>query len=261
MVRHLPRGSRVLDLATGDGAVLAKIQRVRPDLRLVGVDSATTLPHRSNRMTIKSNVAMEQLPFADATFDLVTSQFGLEYGDIRKTAAQIARVLRPSGGFGFLVHHAEGPIVAHNSPRRAALESVLDQTDLLSRARALTKGRAISPLPTPSTFRIAVEQARRLFPEQPVGAEFAGAILQTLELGRFGPPKRALDTLDELESRARNDVARIRALMAAARDGAGIAALQGDLATAGLRTGDPELVRESAAAKPFAWLVSGHRQS
>jgi ubiquinone/menaquinone biosynthesis C-methylase UbiE len=257
VVRQLPRGAGVLDLATGDGAVLGKIQAVRRDLKLVGVDSAASLPAKLRGATIKAGVAMERLPFPDRSFDLVTSQFGFEYGDIAATAREVARVLRPGGRFAFLVHHADGPIVAHNAPRKEALEAVIEGSDLLAPAKGLVAARAVSQLPTPPSFAALVQELGRRFPRQPVAAEFAAAVLQTLELSRGKPVTEALDTLAELESRGRNDIGRIRALMAAARSPDGIAGMLDTLRAAGLECAPVETVRETEGRQPFGWLVSG----
>jgi SAM-dependent methyltransferase len=259
VVRPLARGARVLDLATGDGAVLGKIQSDRRDLKLVGVDSAASLPAKLKGAQIKAGVAMERLPFPGGSFDLVTSQFGIEYGDVAATSREVARVLRPGGRFAFLIHHAGGPIVAHNAPRREALEAVIEQSDLLARARGLVTARAIGPLPTPASFAAFVHELGARFPRQPVAAEFAAAVLQTLELSRGKSVAEALDTLSELERRGHNDIGRTRALMAAARDADGIAALQEVLNSGGLSSEQPQLVQEASGVQPFAWLVSGRQ--
>jgi SAM-dependent methyltransferase len=259
VVRPLARGARVLDLATGDGAVLAKIASARRDLKLVGVDSAARLPAKLKGAQIKAGVAMERLPFPDGSFDLVTSQFGIEYGDVPAIVAEVARVLRPGSRFAFLVHHADGPIVAHNAPRRQALEAVIEGSDLLARARSLVAARAIGPLPTPASFAATVRELQARFPRQPVAAEFAAAVLQTLELSRGKSAGDALETLAELERRGRNDIGRTRALMAAARDADGISAMHEVLSSAGLACEQPQPVREASGTQPFAWLVSGLR--
>ncbi len=258
-VQKVPRGARVLDLATGDGAVLGKIRRARPDLKLIGVDSARRLPAGPKGVHLRAGVPMERLPFPNGHFDLVTSQFGLEYGNVPAVSAEVARTLKPAGRFQFIVHHADGPIVAHNDKRRAGLAWALQESGIVQRARALVKSRAIAPLPTPASFRAAAAEARSRFPSQSVAEEFCLAVLQTLELGRAAPPAQSIEVLNTLESRATNELQRIDALRRAACGPGAISDIMGHLRAAGLAVEAPSLLRDTGCAQPFAWLLSGVR--
>jgi SAM-dependent methyltransferase len=255
----LPRNARVLDLATGDGAVLGMLRERRPDLKLVGVDSSAVLPKGLKGAELKPRVRMEQLPFPAASFDLVTSQFGIEYGDVPAIAAQLTKVLRPGAAFAFVIHHAGGPIVAHNDARVASLNWALHDSGLLTKAEAVARARTLADLPTPPTFRAAPAEARRLFPGQDVAVEFATAVQQTLDMGRRHPPAETLEVLATLRAKAGNEMARIQALKGAARDESGIIALRADLAGAGLAADAPELLFESSGRAPFAWRLAGRR--
>ena len=255
--RGLPKGARVLDLGTGDGAVLRMLAEMRRDLALTGVDSAPTLPRASSGIKLRPNVPVEKLPFSAASFDAVTSQFGYEYGDTARAAGELARVLKPSGRLLLIVHRSEGPIVAHNLPRRDALAWALAPGGWFDKAKALVAARTAAPLPTPPGFRTAAAEAERLFPGQSAGGEFMQALLQTLELGRTRSASEAVGVLRELERRARNEIARIEALGRAARDQGGIAELGEELRDAGLVIDPPGSLSERAGAPPFAWLISG----
>ena len=258
-VRSLPRRARVLDLATGDGAVLGKIRDARPDLVLVGVDSSPKLPPSPKGIALHAGVAIEDLPFADDSFDLVTSQFGFEYGETQRAAVEVARVAKPGASFAFIIHHADGPIVAHNRARRGAIHWAVAESGALGRARALVGARAGLPIPTPASFHRAVAEAGARFPEQPVAAEFMTAVLQTLELGRNYPPVQSLDALQTLESRGRNEIGRIDALLAAACGSEKIEILAQQLRDAGLEPRPEQLVHEKQGKRPFAWHLSGHK--
>lgn len=257
--RPLRRGDRVLDLATGDGAVLGKILSLRADLSLIGVDSSTTLPRGPKGAVLRAGVAMENLPFKDGSFDLVTSQFGFEYGDTQRIGGEIARILRAGGAFHCLVHHADGPIVAHNATRLGSLGWAAMESGLLDRARALVRARSSVNLPTPPSFREATAEARRRFPRQTAGEEFAAAILQTLELGRRAPPSETLQVLQTLEDMARNELTRIEALTGAARNAEQIMGLAAELESVGLRVEGPTPIFETSKEAPFAWHLSGRR--
>jgi ubiquinone/menaquinone biosynthesis C-methylase UbiE len=257
IVRPLRKGASVLDLATGDGAVLVKMRAVRPDLKLVGVDSAAGLPDAPPGIRLKPNVRMEQLPFPDQRFDLVSSQFGIEYGELAVAVSEVARVLRPRGAFAFLVHHADGPIVTHNRTRSAALAWIVRDSLLLERARGYVRLRSGGRMPVPQSFSDAVAEAQARFPDQGVAAEFAEAVRRTLAFSLGEPPERTLAAVRELEMRADNELARVDTLMLAARDAHGISQLAELLRSASLQVAAPVTVSTGGGGTPFGWLLRG----
>ncbi|MES2321815.1 MAG: class I SAM-dependent methyltransferase [Pseudomonadota bacterium] len=118
----LAPGARVLDIATGNGA----LPRLLLDFDQAGtlscdaVDLATLAPawfaglapERAARLRFHGKQAAEALPFPDGNFDLVMSQYGLEYTDLARTVPEILRVLAPGGRIRLLTHHADArPVV------------------------------------------------------------------------------------------------------------------------------------------------------
>jgi SAM-dependent methyltransferase len=112
-------GMSILDLASGTGEPsLSLARRVAP----AGMVTATDLSPgmldalRSNAAAegvtnIEAKVCdAEKLPFPDASFDLVTSRFGVMFfADAPAALAEIRRVLQPGGSVAFLVWGAPGP--------------------------------------------------------------------------------------------------------------------------------------------------------
>jgi len=129
--KGLARRAKLLDIGTGDGAVLAALS-ARRDLELTGVDNAPALPRPQKGMRLLANVAAEQLPFGDGRFDAIVSQFGFEYADTARAAAEAGRVLRTGGAVHMIVHHRDGPIVEHNRARREALLWAIGERDLIA---------------------------------------------------------------------------------------------------------------------------------
>jgi demethylmenaquinone methyltransferase / 2-methoxy-6-polyprenyl-1,4-benzoquinol methylase len=101
---HQPAGESVLDLACGTGDLAYELARRGPR-KVVGLDITPLMLDlaRAKGDADGHTVAlvagdMSSLPFPDATFDLVTTGYGLRNVPLLETAlAETARVLRPGG--------------------------------------------------------------------------------------------------------------------------------------------------------------------
>ncbi|MEK6201633.1 MAG: class I SAM-dependent methyltransferase, partial [Desulfobulbaceae bacterium] len=127
----LPRNAKLLDLGTGGGAVLREAQARRPDLQLTGVDYAKVLPDLGEEIAMLPGVCLEDLPFDNESFDVVTSQFAIEYASLSQAISEIKRVLSKGGVFLFLCHHVDSIIVHDNVKRLAAIKDLLAGSGLL----------------------------------------------------------------------------------------------------------------------------------
>jgi SAM-dependent methyltransferase len=112
----LAADDRVLDIATGNGALPRLLLSLRPhaSVEIDAVDIAQVAPAwilqldpaQRQRVRIHSGVSAESLPFADDRFALVVSQYGIEYADLSRAIPEALRVLTPGGRVRFLMHHA-----------------------------------------------------------------------------------------------------------------------------------------------------------
>ncbi len=100
---------RVLDLCCGTGDMTLALRRgSNPSSKIVGADFSHAMLQRagdkSRRTALRWLEADAlQLPFADNSFDLVTSAFGFRnLADYDAGLREIFRVLRPGGEFGIL---------------------------------------------------------------------------------------------------------------------------------------------------------------
>jgi demethylmenaquinone methyltransferase/2-methoxy-6-polyprenyl-1,4-benzoquinol methylase len=101
---------RVLDLCCGTGDMTLALWRNgrNPSAKIVGVDFSRAMLERAHYKTrtmplrwVEADAL--QLPFADNSFDLITSAFGFRnLADYNAGLREIFRVLRPGGEFGIL---------------------------------------------------------------------------------------------------------------------------------------------------------------
>lgn len=181
----LDDGSKVVDLCTGNGAVAlfaAQLRQAGKDLDIVAVDQAAIDPARHvsgaadllGQVRFVPDVNVEQLPFADGSFDAVTSQYGIEYSDLGKSRQEVARILRPGGRFRFVAHAAEGNPVAESVVAVREVDHLLETIGLVGAAeRAYEAVCAVER--TPAAGAAAASAADRAF------EEFCGALEKSAE--------------------------------------------------------------------------------
>jgi SAM-dependent methyltransferase len=99
----LPPGARVLDVACGSGNL--SLPAARAGAIVTGIDIAPNLIETARLRTLAEGLKIkfdegdaEQLPYADASFDVVVSMFGAMFApQPGLAAAELLRVCRPGG--------------------------------------------------------------------------------------------------------------------------------------------------------------------
>src|SRR5215471_14715355 len=102
VTREVARWSplRILDVATGSGALAAEIRRVVPNASLLGVDFCLPMLDLARRRGLEYLLVADglALPFRNQVFDVVTIAFGLRnMASFGGALSEMARVLRPGG--------------------------------------------------------------------------------------------------------------------------------------------------------------------
>ena len=212
----LAPGTRILDIATGNGAVAtlaAQIGEARgrgfevtgSDIAEIseGVQADPATERLRRCVDFHSHAPCESLPFGDDAFDLAVSQFGFEYSDRDKALAEIRRVLRPEGRFVAICHHADSGLIRDSRRELEVYRAALDEFDLFERlqryfvnlgrgslggsvedlARAQKEARAWS-----EELNTAVNAFQERFPADECSLDIVGAISglarRARELGR-----------------------------------------------------------------------------
>jgi SAM-dependent methyltransferase len=109
-------GRDVLDVATGSGNLA--LRQAAAGARVTGLDLVDELLDVARARAAATGLDVdwvagdaEELPFADASFDVVTSIFGIQFAPRHaQTADELVRVLRPGGTLG-LVNWTPGGLV------------------------------------------------------------------------------------------------------------------------------------------------------
>ena len=111
-------GARWLDVATGTGEIA--VRAAADGARVTGLDLAPELIETARKRAREGGVEValavgdaERLPYPDASFDVVSSSFGVMFApDHGAAAAELARVCRPGGRLALLTWHPSRGVAA-----------------------------------------------------------------------------------------------------------------------------------------------------
>jgi ubiquinone/menaquinone biosynthesis C-methylase UbiE len=239
----------MLDLGTGGGAVLIEAKAFRPDLQLTGVDYAAVLPELDAAITLYPETRMGKLPFAGGSFEAVSSQFAIEYGNVSAAMKEVHRVLNFSGNYLFICHHADGVIVRDNLARLKALRETLSPAGLLYTAIQAVRRRKKS---TPETWqRLAriFTTTQRKHPDQSIVKEMAN------DIARIMAEPDSLEKLLALRHEVEMEGQRIAALEKAALT-ENRARILTEALSSKQQPAHLEVVHVPGVSAPFAWRIS-----
>lgn len=147
LATDLPAGARVLDVCAGNGPVALLLARHAGHAQIWAADAAAVDPapalarhaglaDLAERVTFLPETPAEALEGLDRRFDLVTSQYGVEYTDWTATARSIAAVLAPGGRLALVTHVPTSAMVETMAAEQA-------QYGLLAESGALTALREL----------------------------------------------------------------------------------------------------------------------
>lgn len=146
-VRDLPAAAAVLDVCTGNGPVALLIARHASDARIWAADAAdvdptTTLSAHpalaelAERITFLSATPAETVDGLAQHFDLVTSQYGVEYTDWTASARAMAAALKPGGRLALVAHVPTSAMVKAMEAEQAEYK-LLNDSEVLQALREL----------------------------------------------------------------------------------------------------------------------------
>lgn len=213
---ELEISAKVLDLCTGNGAILLFALECDRSFELHGVDSADIDPTHFNpdlcealsQIVFHANTSITSMPFPDASFDAVTSQYGIEYAPLDSAAAETVRVLKTGGRGRLIVHAREGITVDCAAREIADIDELINEIQIFDAATTAIElvyraenidGRSLT-VPTSEAkqayddFNRTLAQLGETWKSRAAASVYqnAGAILQHTFLNRRNFPRQTL---------------------------------------------------------------------
>lgn len=269
----LEKGAKILDIGTGNGAVARSAfetgKRLGLDFEVHGVDAASVQPDvadtkSAGNIQFRSGVAMETLPFDDACFDCVVSQYAIEYSEIERSVDSVSRVLKAGGNARFILHSTDSVPVQGSREELDALIEIFDDMKLGRLLRKMLVVRSENPALIEHTDKRALKAIQRLegVVESPRASRhhkgfFDLAVAHYNQRGRSSRSEN-LNILDKMEADYSSLRERLLQMIDAAMSSQEFEALQGLLLAKGFELVRAEQIESQGEA--FGWCIDLRRK-
>jgi ubiquinone/menaquinone biosynthesis C-methylase UbiE len=162
--------SNVLDLCTGNASLLRLAEQDMTnfsEVNFTGVDYANvTLGDRFTQLQnieLLFNVNIEKLPLENNTYDVVISNYGIEYSDLSKSLAEVSRIMSDNGQAIFICHFYDSIFIKNNKQELMMIRSMIEINGVLEILQglidALTNKSMYSKIPASKEHFKAVEDS------------------------------------------------------------------------------------------------------
>lgn len=271
--------ARLIDVACGNGAVAriaieaAKVARANLAVHCVDYSLSAVREVCAELPGVRGVTCdARMIPYTDRSFDLVVSQFGIEYAG-EDAFAEAGRLVARDGTLSAIVHMAGGAIHEECAGNLAVVET-LKQVRLLPLARAafnagfdMIDGRIGDPEFQGFDRRLApaVEVARTILHDQ--GPLAAGGLLANVyrDIAYMYTRMQNYDRddvigwIDGVSAELASYEGRMASMSRAASDATGIARIVDSLQPLGFEVSEPAPLSLRSAARPAAWILIARR--
>ena len=268
---------RIVDIASGNGAVVESAFRVfgdqRPDITCLDVSEAAIEMLKERFDGVHGVVAdARNIPLESFEYDLVTSQFGIEYAGLG-AISEIVRLVSPNGELALIVHHRDGSIFRQSRANLKAVEGLQDAR-FIPHARAMFEG-AFEAAETGDSSRYR-DAGRQLGPSLRAvekimmehGRDIANGTIMGLyrdvrtihERLRHYDPADVEEWLTKMEQEVDAYAGRMRSMCEAAVDADSFVELCTQLTGSGFELRRSEALTPEGEARPIAWVLVASKQ-
>lgn len=141
---ELPDKSWVLDIATGNGAVARLAQETslqeKKVFTIYAADIARLSPTKQHdQIHYLPENPIEKLNLPGHQFDLITSQFGIEYSNTEAALQALKPLLKPTGEILIIAHHHDSIICKSSREELKQYKSILDQQSVFKKLISFIK--------------------------------------------------------------------------------------------------------------------------
>lgn len=148
----LAASATLMDLGTGNGALAVLLaeqkQQRATNWRILAVDAADIQPQRLiakqpalakpfKQIRFLGQTRIEQLPCANASINLLVSQFAFEYSELSASLQEAWRVLKPGGRLVAVMHSADTALAQDSAVGILVMQSLLAADGIIERILAL----------------------------------------------------------------------------------------------------------------------------
>jgi SAM-dependent methyltransferase len=259
---------RLLDVACGAGVVIDRgieiLRRTQGEASLLcGLDYAASAAVEINRkpslpVARLAGVAASAhaLPFQDESFDIVVSQFGIEYAGI-KAFGEVMRIFSPRASAQFIIHYRDGGIDRECSRNAAVLESLKTQC-LFETALSAVRGQDLEA--SREKLRIIISNLNLHLDGEPLAAKQMLSRLLT-DIATLVSRQNAyrLDDivlwLEAMQVEVELYAGRMRAMTECALDAGEVCEVIELMSARGSAVSDPVRLIPHGRSEPAAWLI------
>lgn len=262
---RLPASARVVDIASGAGSIYAHLEPGHGfDLYAtdIAAEALEALAARIDGVTTTVAGAGE-LPYEDASFELVVSQFGIEYAG-RDAFAEAARIVGRGGQLSALVHIRDGYVDSRNKAQldEAELAQRIDfierSIDLTNRAfsgnQSLLERTEKDYLPIITEMDAAIGRCPR-----GVHAALLVGFKQLYENRQQYRKADIVSWLQQMDGELKKNLDRLSRMRAAAMSEQDLDAIKHGLEAAGLTDVTAVPFETNGNDLPIAWSLSANR--
>jgi ubiquinone/menaquinone biosynthesis C-methylase UbiE len=270
--------SRFLDIGTGAGAVIEALSKV-PGAKLENVScvdvSAAAIDAVKNRFSGITGIVADAnaMPLESASYDLITSQFGIEYAG-PAAIDEAARLLATNGSLLFFMHIQQGSLYKESCAALDALQRTR-QCDFIGLTRrffeagfAAARGTDRAPYEAAAAaMNPAIREIEAILTEhgEHVASDTIVTLYNTVQTihGRIQHynPDEVLAWLDNIERELGKHEERMDSMRDAALDEAAFKAICERLEEHGLKINRAQPSLVEGETLPIAWILQASRES